>query len=170
MKMTQYQVAVAAEAIAAALFARAGCHVSVQYGANQPGYDLIAEKNRRAILISVKGSQDNAWGLTQSHIKNADYRKAVDDWLAVQTPSIVFCFVQFYLTSIVEMPRVYLATAQEVADHLRESGGGKGDTILHVAKTWKSGKRQGITDAIPPEWAFSVELVDEIIARLAVCS
>lgn len=43
-EMTPYQVGVAAEGFAAALFARAGYHVSVQYGANQPGYDLIVEK------------------------------------------------------------------------------------------------------------------------------
>lgn len=61
-EMSQYQVAVAAEGFAAALFARAGFHISVQYGANQPGYDLIAEKNGQTLLVSVKGSQDNAWG------------------------------------------------------------------------------------------------------------
>jgi HJR/Mrr/RecB family endonuclease len=55
-EMTPYQVAVAAEGFAAALFARAGFHVSVQYGANQPGYDLIVERGRVAYLISVKGS------------------------------------------------------------------------------------------------------------------
>lgn len=35
-------VGVSAEAYAAALFARCGYDVSVQYGANQPEYDLIA--------------------------------------------------------------------------------------------------------------------------------
>jgi hypothetical protein len=63
-EMTAYQVGVSAEAFAAALFARAGFHVSVQYGANQPGYDLIVEKKKKAYLISVKGSQDGGWGLT----------------------------------------------------------------------------------------------------------
>ena len=95
-KMSSYQVGVAAEGFAAALLARAGCHISVQYGANQPGYDLIAEKDGRAMLVSVKGSQDNGWGLTQGHIKNANYRQAVDDWLATHIKPIVFCFVQFF--------------------------------------------------------------------------
>jgi len=42
----QYPVGVAAEAFAAGLLApdQAGCDVSVQYGANQPEYDLIAVK------------------------------------------------------------------------------------------------------------------------------
>jgi hypothetical protein len=37
--MVLYHVGVAAEAFAAALFAQAGCDVSVQCGANQPQYD-----------------------------------------------------------------------------------------------------------------------------------
>src|SRR5262249_27347850 len=82
-EMTQYQVSVAAEGIAAALLARAGFHVSVQYGANQPGYDLIVEKDKKAFLVSVKGSQHGAWGLTQSYLRKgtADYSGAVDEWL-----------------------------------------------------------------------------------------
>ena len=39
---SSWHVGVAAEAYAAALFARCGYDVSVQYGANQPEYDLIA--------------------------------------------------------------------------------------------------------------------------------
>lgn len=40
--ISSWHVGVAAEAFAAALFARLGYDVSVQYGANQPEYDLIA--------------------------------------------------------------------------------------------------------------------------------
>ena len=45
--MTSYHVAVAAEAFAAGLFAQAGCDISIQYGANQPEYDLIIKNNNR---------------------------------------------------------------------------------------------------------------------------
>jgi hypothetical protein len=38
---SSWHVATAAEAIAAAQFARLGFNVSVQYGANQPEYDLM---------------------------------------------------------------------------------------------------------------------------------
>ena len=40
-KVSSWHVKVAAEAYAAALFAQCGIDVSVQYGADQPGYDLI---------------------------------------------------------------------------------------------------------------------------------
>jgi len=53
-----WHVGVAAEAIAAALFARCGLDVSVQYGANQPEYDLMVARDERIIKVSVKGSKD----------------------------------------------------------------------------------------------------------------
>lgn len=43
-EVTSRHIGVAAEAAAAALFARAGFDVSVQYGANQPEYDLIVAR------------------------------------------------------------------------------------------------------------------------------
>ncbi|MFM7131891.1 MAG: group I intron-associated PD-(D/E)XK endonuclease, partial [bacterium] len=79
MKST-WQVATAAEAFAAAQFARCGWNISVQYGANQPEYDLVANDGERFLKISVKGSQDGSWGLTQSFIKNADYHGAAELW------------------------------------------------------------------------------------------
>ena len=45
MKMKQFHVAIAAEAFAAGLFAQAGCDVLVQYGANQPHYDLMVTRD-----------------------------------------------------------------------------------------------------------------------------
>lgn len=78
---TSWQVATAAEAFAAAQLARCGWDVSVQYGANQPEYDLVAVDGERVLKISVKGSKDGGWGLTQSFIAQANYHHAADDWL-----------------------------------------------------------------------------------------
>jgi hypothetical protein len=139
-EMTRYQVGVAAEGFAAALFARAGFHVSVQYGANQPGYDLIVERNRVAYLISVKGNQDGGWGLTQSYLEKANYHAAIDTWSKRHKAELIFCFVQFQHKQHTEMPEVFLARATEVAADLRASGGGLGDTVLWMKKEWKKGK------------------------------
>jgi hypothetical protein len=65
--MRQYHVGVATEAFAAGLFAHAGCDVLVQYGANQPEYDLMITRAGQAFSVSVKGSQDGGWGLIQSY-------------------------------------------------------------------------------------------------------
>jgi hypothetical protein len=59
-KPTSWHISVAAEAIAAAQFARCGFDVSVQYGADQPEYDLIVAKGDHLLKVSVKGSRD--WG------------------------------------------------------------------------------------------------------------
>ena len=79
-KMTSWHVGVAAEAFAAAQFARFRYDVSVQYGANQPEYDLIAASGDKMLKISVKGSQDGGWGLTQSYKKGCDYHEAIHKW------------------------------------------------------------------------------------------
>ena len=80
-KMTSWHVGVAAEAFAAAQFARLTYDVSVQYGANQPEYDLIAVSGEKMLKISVKGSQDGSWGLTQSLKKGRSYHEAAQDAL-----------------------------------------------------------------------------------------
>ena len=49
-KMTSWHVGVAAEAFAAAQFARLTYDVSVQYGANQPEYDLIAVDGDKMLI------------------------------------------------------------------------------------------------------------------------
>jgi len=52
-----WQVATAAEAFAAAQFARCGSDVSVQYGANQPEYDLVVVDGDRALKVYVKAAR-----------------------------------------------------------------------------------------------------------------
>ena len=52
-KLSSWHVATAAEALAAAQFARFGFDVSVQYGANQPEYDLIVADGENILKISV---------------------------------------------------------------------------------------------------------------------
>lgn len=170
-KNSQYHIGVAAEAIAAALFARCGYDVSVQYGANQPEYDLLVSRDKRIAKVSVKGSQDGAWGLTQSYLKKgrADYHKAADMWLARHGRQIVMCFVQFQGVGPKEMPRAYLAMTHEVAEHLGRSRAGQGNTILHEDKTWsKRATAAGTTDRLPDSWQFSCERVAEMLDAACV--
>ena len=72
---TFWQVATAAEDFAVAQFARCGWDVSVQYGANQPEYDLVAVDGDRVLKISVNGSKDGGWRLTQSIVQNAEEKR-----------------------------------------------------------------------------------------------
>lgn len=156
--MNQWHVATAAEAIAAAQFARCGWDVSVQYGANQPEYDLVVVKKTLILKVSVKGSQDGGWGLTQSYMKDRNYHRAADLWLAKHATDTVMCFVQFQGVAIAQLPRVYLARPVEVAERLRAAAGGRGDTVLNENHTWSSrAQAAGTVDRIPVSWQFSSE-------------
>src|SRR6266511_3200443 len=55
--VSSWHIGVAAEAYTAGLFARCGFDVSVQYGANQPEYDLVIVKDDKVLKISLKGSR-----------------------------------------------------------------------------------------------------------------
>jgi len=154
--MNNWHVATAAEAVAAAQFARLGFDVSVQYGANQPEYDLVVVSGADTLKISVKGSQDGGWGLTQSYlskIKKADYHGAAERWLDRHQPRTAICLVQFKDAAFDEMPRVYLITPTEIAERLKGASGGRGDTIL-----WENHTRgpraagAGTTEKIPDSW------------------
>lgn len=163
---TSWQVATAAEAFAAAQFARCGWDVSVQYGANQPEYDLVAVDGNRVLKVSVKGSKDGGWGLTQSYLKNADYHGAVDKWLLRHSNKTVFCLVQFRNTSVEELPRMYLATPHEVAEWLNKCASGRGDTILYEKHVWSSrGCGAGTIDIIPDSWKFTEKRLEEIAEK-----
>ena len=164
---SSHNIGVAAEAIAAAQFARCGFDVSVQYGASQPEYDLIVARGDDLLKVSVKGSQDGAWGLTQAFIKatTADYHGAIERWLARHGQKTDFCFVQFANVRLDELPRVYLATPAEVAQRLREARKGRGDSILYERHEW-TGRAHGAgtIEEIPASWRFSEARVQELLA------
>lgn len=166
-KTSSYHVGVSAEAFVAAQFARYGYDVSVQYGANQPEYDLIAQKDDMILKISVKGSQDGGWGLTQSYKKQKSYHEAIDDWLLDHGKRTIFCLVQFKDVSDDELPRMYLATPKEIAHQMKAARGGIGDTVLKEHHSYKSGAAAGITDKLPDEWVFTRARADYLFAENA---
>ncbi|MEJ7812495.1 MAG: hypothetical protein WKG32_18940 [Gemmatimonadaceae bacterium] len=162
--LSPFHVSVAAEAFAAGLLAQAGCDVSVQYGANQPRYDLIAAKGDRMLQLSVKGSQDGGWGLVQGHkSKDVDYATAIDLWATTHSPRLVFCFVQFQGVALGECPRVYLATTGEVAGAMKASRNGHGNTTLREHYVFKKGVAAGYVDRIALQWTFSASRIDELL-------
>jgi Holliday junction resolvase-like predicted endonuclease len=165
---TNWHVSTAVEAIAAAQFARLGFNVSVQYGANQPEYDLMVDDGDRTLKISIKGSANGGWGLTQtqlSKLRQANYHGAAAAWLQRHKPGTVICLVQFKDTKFDDLPRVYLAKPEEIAKKLREACGGRGDTILF--ENYTRGPRAagaGTTERIPDEWRLSADRVTAMFA------
>jgi hypothetical protein len=166
---SSWHVGVAAEAIAAALFARCGLDVSVQYGANQPEYDLIIASGEQMLKVSVKGSKDGSWGLTQSYLKEADYQGAIKAWLSRHRPKTIFCFVQFKGVAEEQMPRVYLATPLEVAERLKSTAKGRGDTILYENHSWGArAHAAGMHESIPNSWRFSRQRLELLLTAASV--
>ena len=56
------------------------------------------------------------------------------------------------------MPRMYLASPVEIAEVLKKSAGGRGETILYEYHEW--GPRaagRGTIDRAPDEWRFTAE-------------
>ena len=162
--MSKYHVSVAAEAFAAAVLARFGFEVSVQYGANQPGYDLVAVKGRRMLKINVKGSENGDWPLLAGYRKDRTWTQAVDAWRSAQASDLVLFFVSFHDADWQDMPAMYLARPREVARHLKEGRRGNVATCLHVERHFKKGVAKGCTDRIPASWAFSKSRLRQITA------
>ena len=81
------------------------------------------------LKISVKGSQDGSWGLTQGFKKNCDYHEAIDRWLASHGKKTIFCLVQFKDVRQDEMPRMYLATPAEIADVMKKTRSGNAEIL-----------------------------------------
>jgi len=171
-EFSSYHVGVAAEAIAAGQFARLGYNVSVQYGANQPEYDLVISIEDMLVKVSVKGSNDGGWGLTQGFLKEANLQNpkltpnhhgAIKMWLDKHGSKTIFCFVQFLDKKISEMPTIYLASPKEVAEQLRKARKGIGDTVLRN-HTWpKNSVGYGTSEKIPDNWIFSEKRMKELI-------
>ena len=166
-RLSSWHVATAAEAFAAAQFARFGYDVSVQYGANQPEYDLMIADGAHVLKVSVKGSADGGWGLTQTQLtrlRNANYHGAADLWLERHKPLTALCLVRFKNVSDDEIPRIYLAWPKEIAERLKAASGGRGDTIL-----WENHKRgprasgAGTIEQIPPSWKMTKERVRALL-------
>lgn len=168
-EFSSWHVGVAAEAIAAAQFARFGYYVSVQYGANQPEYDLMAELNDKILKISVKGSKDGAWGLTQKYKKGRTYHEAIQEWLNNHHKKTIFCLVQFENIDDTQMPAMYLATPKEIAEVLCRQRKGQGDTILYENHKWgPQAAAFGTVDKLPIEWKFTKERAKQMFDKYGI--
>lgn len=162
---TSLHVGIAAEGFAAAMFARCGLDVTVQYGPSQPDYDLIVSRGEHFLKIAVKGSKDGGWIIIPIRMESGqpDYLAAIDRWLARHTSRTVLCLVQFQGVPIDEMPRIYIAGAADVAAHLRSTARGLGDTTLYERKVWSARAPVAGSDEIPPTWRFSRERVEMLL-------
>jgi hypothetical protein len=169
------QVAVAAEAITAAQFALFEFDVLQQAGHARFFYDLVVAKSGGMMKINVFGSLTGFWNLVDSYVTappkqqagKADYHRAIDSWLDDHS-SRTCCLVQFESTELERMPRLYLASAQEIAARLHESTEYLGDPALY--------EQYDVTDAadgshsiasVPAVWYLSEARIQELLQSQA---
>ncbi len=173
-KPLPWRVTVGAEGIAAAQFARCGFDVSVQSGRDKPTYDLVVAKSGNLLKVSVKGSDDGSWALTQPYLKRvtdllgrrANFLGAIAQWQDHLGSRAICCLVQFQDVSIDELPRIYLASPQEVAQKLRETVERLGISTLYERYEWTpAGEESGATEALPSAWAFSESRIQELLSK-----
>lgn len=158
-EMTSRQCEIAAESFAASLLARVGFDILVQYGANQPDYDLVADKDGSLLRVSVKGSQTGAWMLASRYVKPSagiSYHQAIDLWLQAQHPDVVFLLVQFRDVALSQSPRVYVAGAREIAEQLKiQRNGNGGGALQESVKRFRP--KSKYDHAVPATWEFSAD-------------
>jgi Holliday junction resolvase-like predicted endonuclease len=160
--MTPRQCEIAAESYTACLLAQSGYDVLVQYGANQPHYDLVAVKDKRIVPISVKGSQDGGWMLAVRFVKpGVNYRAAIEKWLSIQRDDVIYIFVQFLHVPLGQAPRVYVARPPEIATQLKLQCSDRGHGSLQE-DTPRDSPRSKYKDKIPNGWVYSSERIDTI--------
>lgn len=160
--MSARQCEIAAESYAACLLAQAGYDVLVQYGANQPDYDLVANKGSAFLPISVKGSQDGGWMLAvKFKSEGVSYHEAIEAWCNAQRKDVVFLFVQFYGVELGSAPRAYLVRPHEIAAHMKTQYNGRGYGALQEDFR-RNHPRSQYDHRIPDSWTFSSERVKEI--------
>jgi hypothetical protein len=173
-KPLPWQVTIGAEGIAAAQFARCGFDVSVQSGRDKPTYDLVVAKSGNLLKVSVKGSDDGSWALTEPYLKRvtdmhgqrANFLGAIAQWQDHQGSRAVCCLVQFRDVSIDELPRIYLASPEEIAQKLREAVDRLGISTLFEKYAWTpAGEEYATTEELPSAWAFSESRIDELLFK-----
>ncbi|WP_082050432.1 PD-(D/E)XK nuclease family protein [Risungbinella massiliensis] len=134
---------IAARAFATGMFARYGYDVSVRYGAESSEYDLIIAKGAKILKVAVKASQDGDWGIVPSGEEDVSFEEVFDAWLAEQDLQMVYCLVQFQDVGMDQLPGIYLASPEEVAEKLKAVGDRR-------------------MEEVPEEWRFSGERVEEM--------
>jgi hypothetical protein len=168
-----WRINIAAEGVAAAQFARCGFDVSIQSGAGNPAYDMVATKAGVLWKVSIQSSQDGAWNLTQSYLRRADeqsgkkddYHGAIGLWLDHHASCSVCSLVQFLGVEFDQLPRLYLATPQEIARRLAESAGDRGDTTLYEGLRLDGAHSPFGVEPLPAAWRFTLERVQQLLAQ-----
>jgi hypothetical protein len=170
-KSPSWPIAIGAEGIAAAQFARCGFDVLVQAGRDKPWYDLAVTRGGNLLKISVKASEDGEWALTSGYTRKVaeingmrtDSRSAIDMWRAGCGSRTVCCLVQFESVAIHDLPRIYLASPDESASAMHETAQRTGRCTLLEHYEWTASDGARHLQTLPSAWHFSPQRVLDLV-------
>ena len=122
-KLSNSQIAIAAESFAAAQFALCGFDVLEQAGRARFFYDLGVATSGGMMKVSIHASFNGFWDLADRYLESSqrralsaiDYHHAIDQWMEHRSSRVMCCLVEFESAGLDRMPRIYLASAPEVA-------------------------------------------------------
>jgi hypothetical protein len=168
-RLSSRQISAAAENIAAAQFGLYGFDVLEQGVRGRFLYDLGVANADGMLKVTVQGSFRGFWNLVDPYVyksgqsrTKADYHRAIDRWVERQGARVTFCLVQFEFTELCRLPRIYLATAAEIAARLHESVETLGDTALYEEYELEDGNGHRV-ETLPARWRFSRERIAELM-------
>src|SRR6185437_4699012 len=170
-KSPSWPIAIGAEGIAAAQFARCGFDVLVQAGRDKPWYDLVVTRGGNLLKISVKASENGEWSLTSGYTRKVaeingmrtDSRSAIDMWRSGCGSRTVCCLVQFEGVAIDELPRIYLASPDEIAAAMHDTAQRTGRCTLLEHYEWTAPEGVRHLQILPAAWHFSPQRVFDLV-------
>jgi hypothetical protein len=164
---TPRQVSVAAQKMAAAQFSLFGFDVLEQSGSARFFYDLGVARSGGMMKVVVHGSLDGFWDLVEPYLDRSsaqvpDYHRAIDMWLERHSSHITCCLVQFYSVQFDSTdpqltPRIFLASAHEVAERLHQGT----DKLIGAPMALRNAV--DVHESLPGRWRFSEERIAELI-------
>jgi hypothetical protein len=171
VKAASWPISVGAEGIAAAQFARCGFDVLVQAGRDKSYYDLVVSRGGTLLKVAVKASDNGRWCLTSGYTRRVaesggvrmDCNAAIDMWRSSYGSRTVVCLVQFEGAAISEMPRIYLASPDEIAAKMRAAAERTDDCVLYERYQWMNREGECNLECLPRSWDFSPERIQELL-------
>jgi len=170
--LDERHISAAAQNIAAAQFALHGFDVLDQAGRARYSHDLGVASTGGMMKIMVHASLKGLWGLIDPYLvktkpHKGDLHRAIDLWHDRYRHSAC-CLVQFDSSNLIGMPRIYLASAAEVAELLHEKAETSGE-MARGSGAGGSGDSSG-QEALPQRWRLSQARITELMKCLPLMS
>lgn len=177
-KSPSWPITIGSEGIAAAQFARCGFDVLVQASRDKPWYDLVVTRAGNLLKVSVKASENGGWELTSGFTRRVaqptgmrtDCRSMVEMWRAGYGSRTVCCLVQFEGVAITQMPRIYLASPDEIAVAMHNTAERTGRCTLLEHYEWNGRDGERNLEVLPAEWNFSPARVQQLLLSQGAAS